>query len=107
MAKGSKEKTDGRSALEAAFRAYEAGDMVVARSTARRVIASPLPDDQAAAKRVAKLLQGDDERGEVQAELVAQEIVKRTSPMLRPYLWALGGATAYLSLLVMAAVRYG
>ena len=106
MARGSKDK-DGRSTLEAALRAYEAGDVVTARRTARRVIATPTPDDQAAAKRVAKLLHGDDDKGEAQAELLAQEIIQRGSPLLRPYLWWLGGVTAYGLLLVMAVVRYG
>lgn len=107
MAKSSKDRADGKSALEAALRAYEAGDIVGARRTARRVIASPAAEDQAAAKRVAKVLHGDDDKGETQAELLAQELVKRGSPILRPYLWAIGGVSAYLLLVVMALVRYG
>ena len=107
MAKGSKDKGDGKSALEAAFRAYESGDVVTARSTAKRVIGGATPEDQAAAKRVAKLLHGDDDPGEAQAELLAGEIVKRTRPILRPYLWAIGGVTAYTLLLTLALVRYG
>ena len=106
MAKGSKDK-DRKSALEAALRAYEAGDVVAARRAAKRVIAGPTPDDQAAARRVGKALHGDDDKGEAQAELLAAEIVKRGSPILRPYLWFIGGATAYLLLLTMALVRYG
>lgn len=107
MAKSSKDRGDGKSALEAALRAYQAGDVVTARRTAKRVIAAATPDDQAAARRVAKLLRGDDDQGEAQAELLAGEIVQRTSPLLRPYLWAIGGVTAYASLLTLALVRYG
>jgi hypothetical protein len=106
MAKSSKDK-DGKSALEAALRAYEAGDMVGARRTARKVIAGATSEDQAAAKRVAKALHGDDDKGEAQAELLAGEIVKRGSPILRPYLWFIGGVTAYALLLTLALVRYG
>ncbi len=106
MAKGSKDK-DGKSALEAALRAYEAGDAVTARRTARRVIAGATPEDQAAARRVAKALHGDDDKGEAQAELLAAEIAKRTAPIARPYLWFLGGVGAYLTLLTLALVRYG
>lgn len=111
MAKSSKDKDGkagpGKSGLEAALKAYEAGDVVTARSTAKRVIAAPSEDDQAAAKRVAKVLNGDDAKGETHAELAAGEIVARTSPVLRPYLWFIGGATAYALLVVMALVRYG
>jgi len=106
MAKGGKEK-DGKSALEAALRAYEAGDAVGARRTAKRVIAGATPDDQAAARKVAKALHGDDDKGEAQAEILAGEIVKRTSPIARPYLWFLGGVGAYALLLTLALVRYG
>lgn len=107
MAKSQKDRSDGKSALEAAYRAYETGDVVTARRTAKHVIAGATADDQAAAKRVAKLLHGEDDKGEAQAELLAGEIVKRTSPILRPYLWALGGAAAYALLLTLALVRYG
>jgi hypothetical protein len=106
MAKGTKDK-DGKSALEAAYRALEAGDVVTARRTARRVIAGATPEDQAAARRVAKLLHGDDDKGEAQAELLAGEIVKRGGPIARPYLWWLGGMSAFGLLLTMALVRYG
>jgi hypothetical protein len=118
MAKGNKDKgADGRSALEAALKAYEAGDVVTARRTAGRVIAVPTPEDQAAAKRVARQLHGEGDPSkaqlgfsdtqEAQAERLAQEIINRGKPILRPYLWFLGGATAYLLLMVMALVRYG
>lgn len=108
MAKSSKEKDrDGKSPLEAAYRALEAGDAVGARRAARLVIASPSSEDQAAAKRVSKLLNGETDSNDATAELVANDIIKRTSPVLRPYLWALGGAAAYAALVTMALVRYG
>ena len=106
MAKSIKEK-DGKSALDAAYRALEAGDVVGARRAARSVIASPSADDQAAARRVGKLLHGDTDPGDSQAEQLAQEVISRTRPVLRPYLWALGGLTAYALLVTMALVRYG
>ena len=106
MAKSNKDK-DGKSALEAAYRALEAGDVVSARRTARRVITGATAEDQAAARRVAKLLHGDDVKGEAQAELLAGEIVKRGSPIARPYLWWLGGMGAFGMLVTLALVRYG
>ena len=53
MARHGKDKDVGRSALEAAFRAFEAGDAVTARATAKRVLAGPSPDDEKAAPRLA------------------------------------------------------
>ena len=106
MAKGHKDQ-DGKSALDAAFHALEAGDVVTARRTAQRVISAPTAEDQAAVRRVGRLLHGDDDEGDAQAELLAGEIVRRTRPALRPYLWAAGGVAAYALLLVMAVVRYG
>jgi hypothetical protein len=109
MAKAAKEKdkdAGGKSALDAAFRALQAGDAVGARRFARAVIGKPSPDDETAVKRVAKALLGDD-AGEVHAETLANDIIRRTGPIGRPYLWALGGALAYLGLLTMALVRYG
>jgi hypothetical protein len=132
MAKAAKEKdkdAGGKSALDAAFRALQAGDAVGARRFARAVIAKPTPEDEAAVKRVSKALLGDDpgyilhleesrevageigsakvEPIEVHPELLANDIIRRTGPIGRPYLWALGGALAYLGLLTMALVRYG
>jgi hypothetical protein len=98
---------ESKSALEAAYRFYEAGDVWAARRTARSVIKAPSADDQAAAKRVAKLLHGEGDKGEAQAELIAGEIIARTRPILRPYLWFIGGVTAYALLLLLAWVRYG
>ena len=106
MAKGNKDK-DGKSALDAAYRSLEAGDVVSARRTAQRVIAGATAEDQAAARRIAKMLHGEDDKGEAQAELLAGEIVKRGSPIMRPYLWWLGGMGAFGLLLTMALVRYG
>ncbi|MBL8952431.1 MAG: hypothetical protein JNK82_16745 [Myxococcaceae bacterium] len=106
MAKVGKDK-DGKSALEAALRAYEAGDVVTARRTAARVVAGATADDQAAARKVAKALHGDDDKGEAQAELLAGELAQRTRPIARPYLWFLGGVGAYVGLLTLALVRYG
>jgi hypothetical protein len=107
MAKAAKEKEkDGRSTLDAAFRAFQAGDAVGARRLAKQVIAAPSPDDEAAVKRVAKGLLGDDAQ-DAHAETLAAEIVKRTQPIRLPYLWALGGAVAYALLLTLALVRYG
>jgi hypothetical protein len=107
MAKAAKDKDkDGKSNLDAAFKAFQAGDVVGARTAARQVIAHPTPDDTAAVKRVAKALLGDD-AGDPHAETLAADIVARTRPILRPYLWALGGAVAYALLLTLALVRYG
>jgi hypothetical protein len=107
MAKAAKEKDkDGKSTLEAAFRALQAGDAIGARRAAKQVIASPSSDDTAAAKRVGKALLGDD-AGDPHAETVAADIVRRTQLVPRVYLWALGGAVAYAGLLMMALVRYG
>jgi hypothetical protein len=107
MAKAAKEKDkDGRSTLDAAFRAFQAGDAVGARRLAKQVIQAPTGDDQAAVKRVAKGLVGDDAQ-DAHAETLAAEIVKRTRPIRLPYLWAVGGALAYALLVVLALVRYG
>lgn len=121
MAKSGKEK-DGKSALEAAFRAYEAGDVVTARATAKRVLAEPTADDEKAAPRLAGLLElsngtlgaaatttvkAPGELPEKDAKAVASSIIWRTRVPGRPYLWAIGGATAYLLLVTLALVRYG
>ena len=103
MAKSAKEK-DGKSSLELSLRALEMGDVLTSRRLARSVIAAPTPADQSVASKVALQLTGDP--SELSAELVAQQIVQRGRPILRPYLWALGGFAAFFSLWIMSVVRY-
>ncbi len=97
MAKPAKDKDNsGKSTLDAAFRAFDNGDEVTARRLAKTVIMAPTPEDQAAVKRVAKALLGDDP-GDPHAETLAGEIVRRTQPILMPYRGFIEGAAAYLA----------
>jgi hypothetical protein len=118
MAKGGRDK-EGKSALEQAWRALEAGDVVSARRLATQVATAPTSDDEAAAARVSQWLIGDRSakgqpvrEGELlpdapDARALANNMLARIRPPARPYLWALGGAAAFAGLLVLAVVRYG
>lgn len=103
MAKSAKDK-DGKSSLELSLRALDMGDVLTSRRLARSVIASPTAADQSAASKVAHQLTG--ETSDLSAEVIAQQIIQRGQPILRPYFWALGGFAAFFSLWIMSTVRY-
>ena len=83
MAKGSTKDQGPKSALEASFKAYEAGDMVQARQLANQVVARASQTDRDAAKKVAaEVMVG---HADADAPTVAAELRARTRPGLKPY----------------------
>lgn len=110
MAKGKRNKAEavvaaeapaGRSLLEVAWKAYQAGDMVVARRASRLVLAGAARDaDEVVAKKLGKDFFA---AGHVtDARQVAQELLQRTNPPLKPYLLAGAAALIWVVLLVIA-----
>ena len=89
------------SLLDVAWRAYEAGDTVLARRAARLVLAGASRDaDEAVAKKVSKLLFVGVP--DADARQVATELNARTKVALRPYLFALMAAAIWLFMIVIA-----
>lgn len=113
MAKPKKDKEkeqkteDARSVLKVAFEAYQRGDSVQARSLAQEVLAGKVGrDDEKVAVELAKALQGEGAVIEANAAAVAKELVTRTLPPSKSYLFAGAVAFTYLTLVILAFVRY-
>src|SRR4029079_3922387 len=101
MAKGKRgksEKTEavaseGKSLLEVAWRAYQAGDMVLARRASKLVLAGANKGaDEPSAKKLGKELFAAGH--ETNAREVAQDLLNRTNPAPKPFL--LAGAAALI-----------
>lgn len=106
MAKGNKQDS-GRSVLRVAFDAFERGDMVQARRLAQAVLDGKVGrDDASAAEALATKLSNDEAKVAPTVEAVAKEIVSRTIVPPRPYLFVAAAAVTYLTLVVIAAIRY-
>ena len=108
MAKGKRNRSEapkadsgGKSLLDVAWRAYEAGDAVIARRAAKLLLAGAGKDsDEAVAKKVGKqLFVGAPE---VDAKQVAAELIARTRVAPKPYLFALMAAAIWLIMLAIA-----
>ncbi len=96
------------SALQAAFDAYQLGDVVAARRLTERVLAAPTPQDEASAQRLATPLFGDGKPGEkrqVSAAEVATDLRKRLETPPKLYLFALMAALIMAGLITLAIVR--
>lgn len=109
MAKPKKEQKtdDARSVLKVAFEAYQRGDSVQARSLAREVLAGKVGrDDEKMATELAKTLSGDGAAIEAHPTAVAKELITRTLPPTKSYLFAGAVALTYLTLVILAVVRY-
>ena len=88
-----------KSVLEAAWQAFQAGDVVLARRAARQVIAGPREADEAAAKKLARVLFAGQEATATQ---VAEDIALRTGVPPRPYWFALVAALIWVGLLLLS-----
>lgn len=109
MAKGKRDKADkvevasaeGKSLLDVAWRAYEAGDMVLTRRAAKLLLAGAAKDaDETLAKKVGKQLFAVGH--ETNAREVAQDLLERTNPAPKPFLLAGAAALIWVLLLVIA-----
>jgi hypothetical protein len=95
------EQAAGKSLLDVAWRAYEAGDSVMARRAANLLLAGAGKDaDEAVAKRVGKQLFATSV--EVDARQVATELVARTKMAPKPYYFALMTAALWLFMVLIA-----
>ena len=110
MAKGKRGKSDkleaagaeGKSLLEVAWRAYQDGDMVLARRAAKLVLAGAAKDaDEALAKKLGKELFSST--SDADARRVAQDLVDRTNPAPKPFLLAGAAALIWVVLLAIAS----
>lgn len=100
-AKSGKGAAGPASLLEAAFGAYEAGDMVTARAAATAALGRAAAErEQAAAKKLAPKLFAAGEAKEDPAA-VAQELLARTRPPGRPYLFAAVSLAIFVLLLLV------
>jgi hypothetical protein len=107
MAKGNRNKSEaeptpgGRSLLEVAWNAYEAGDAVLARRAAKRVLAGAASGaDEALAKKISKQLFVG--AGETDARQVAAELAARTRVAAKPYAFALLAAAIWWVMIALA-----
>ena len=110
MAKGKRGKSDkleaagaeGKCLLDVAWRAYQAGDMVVARRAAKLVLAGAAKDaDEVFAKKLGKELFSSTT--EADARRVAADLVERTNPPPKPFLLAGAAALIWVVLLAIAS----
>lgn len=92
----------GGSALELAWRAYQAGDVVTARAVAKQLASgTPAPRDASFAEKLAPELFGrKDAPGDVAA--VAGELKARTLPFSKAYWFAAVTAFVFAVLLLIA-----
>jgi hypothetical protein len=111
MAKGNK-VADGpvepvkQSVLQAAWDKFEAGDMLEARRLALAVEHGTVGrDDGAVAVELAKLMTGSRVVGTTPGE-VAKEIVERTKPDPKSYVWAAVTLSILALLVTLAITRY-
>ena len=110
MAKGKRSKADkpeaahadGKSLLDVAWRAYQAGDMVLARRASKLVLAGGAKEaDEALAKKLGKELFAAGH--EADARQVAADLIHRTNPAPKPFLLAGAAALIWVVLLAIAA----
>ncbi len=108
MAKGKRNKSEaaqldsgGKALLDVAWRAYEAGDTVLARRAAKLLLAgAPKEADESLAKKLAKqLFVGGIE---ADARQVATELTARTRSAPKPYLFALMALAIWLVMIAIA-----
>jgi len=91
----------GRSTLENAFAAYQQGDVVTARKGAQLVLAKAEPADEDFAKKtLGKELFAPEK--EVSAAEAAKELLARTRPFPKAYIFAGLTAAVYLLMLFIA-----
>jgi hypothetical protein len=106
-AKKAKAEAASHSLLKLAYEAFDRGDVVLARQLVREVLAGKVgKDDPEVAKALAKELSTPAAPVDESPQAVAQDLLKRTQVMGKPYLMALVVAAVYLLLVVLAAVRY-
>ena len=93
--------TDSKSLLDVAWRAYEAGDSVLARRAAKLLLSDgPREADESLAKKLGRqLFVGGPE---VDARAVAAEISARTNTALKPYLFGALAAVIWVLLVLIA-----
>lgn len=109
MAKAKKEQkaADERSLLRVAFEAYQRGDSVQARSLAQQVLAGKVGrDDEKAASDLAEKLSAEGSPVAPTPAGVAADVVSRTVPPPKSYLFAAAVAATFLFLVILATVRY-
>ncbi len=106
MAKPKKEE-QSRSVLKLAYQAFERGDVVKTRELAKAVLAGKVaPDDEQVARELSKTLSiAEAVVGETPAA-VAQELISRTITPPRPYLFVAAAAGTFITLAVLAHLRY-
>ena len=101
MAKADKKAGEASSALEVAWAAYEAGDMVLARQAAQQVLSKePTRADTEAAKRLKKHY-GKDAPEDARA--MATDLVERSRGLRQPYVFAAVTAVVYVLMLLFAS----
>ena len=114
MAKGSKKEKStestaalSRSVLSAAWERFEVGDVVEARRLAKAVLEGQVgPDDERAAKALAKELSTPTSVvGEAVPE-VAAAMLARTRPVATAYWFAVLALAILTGLVVLASARY-
>jgi predicted nucleic acid-binding protein len=106
-AKKTKAETASHSVLKLAYEAFDRGDVVLTRQLVLEVLAGKVgKDDADVAKALAKELSSPEAPVDESPQAVAQELLRRTKVMGKPYLMAGAVAAVYLLLVVLAAVRY-
>lgn len=95
-----------QSILEAAWNAFEAGDMVEARRLATAVVNGQAGrDDEAVAVALAKAMTGTVAVGESPVD-VAKALVERTQVVRKSYMWAAVSLSVFALLVTLALTRY-
>lgn len=109
MAKGKRGKQEpaaevsaGKSLLDVAWKAYQAGDVVLARRASKLLLAGAAKDaDETLAKKLGKEFFAAGHVAD--ARQVAAELVMRTQPPLKPFILAGAAALIWLVLLAIAS----
>jgi hypothetical protein len=114
MAKGHKKPRSAeeaplhRSVLWAAWERFEHGDVVEARRLAKAVLAGQVgPDDERAARSLAKELSTGQRAVADRVPDVAEAMLARTRPLATAYWFALLSLTILSGLVLLAVTRYG
>lgn len=115
---GSKRKERGgperagapKSLLELAWRQYQAGDVLLARRTARRLLGTaPTAADEQAAREIGRELVAAPAKGATAsapgAHELARMIEERTAPPPKAYLFALMAAAVIAVMIALAVLR--
>ncbi|MFZ5445444.1 MAG: hypothetical protein ACOZQL_35965 [Myxococcota bacterium] len=106
MAKQKKDEAS-RSVLKLAFEAWQRGDAVQTRALAREVLAGKLGrDDEKVASELAAKLSNEEARVAETPQAVASELIDRTIVPLKPYVMVAAVAAAFITLVIIATVRY-